>query len=643
MTAAEPNCKHLDNDVFTPTASAGIPYYVSSFLKILETVQSISPNLLTDSELQLARTIGTLSLPAKALLVRLVLRTDSRSHSHRLSTVALPPDCCPLSAALELADARLAILRDPDSPEEALHFLSKGELCQLLPGTPSASSSTKKNSNLTKQQLVEAILRQPTQSTLAIGPSNLTCRTAILLPQRLEKIRDSAGFLVSLRSSLTDFCSVLKFLYFLDFDTDFSTAILVDLKKLKFPAYSISRNLQLLIPSRPELNSLLFARQLQISIQQSMDLSLLNTAKSYFIDSIPAVKLSSPLLSRRFTPAYCYFCTLRCMCEALESQRLYSDAIRVLELLLGQDAVGTGHFGSLYVRLSINYKKAVRSSPADAIAACKRGLADRRVKAGSRLDLQVRLERLCGRPLLFKFKEIEITAARISAGVSGKKCRYEGSDGSCSVEQVALLHYMRQHGWRGFHCEGAIFSKLFGLLFYDILFDASVPGVFVTECQTHPLDLMTESFFESRCSSISKRLEELESAELVQSLLSENYGSHFGEFIAGVSWEEYPLEALLQIARCIPSHLLCFVCRILAEDFKHCRSGLPDLLLYREEAKEKGSFNAESRQSDPAENYLLVEVKGQGDRLSSSQKFWHMALSSVAANVEICHVRPTTD
>ena len=57
-------------------------------------------------------------------------------------------------------------------------------------------------------------------------------------------------------------------------------------------------------------------------------------------------------------------------------------------------------------------------------------------------------------------------------------------DQECSVEQLALQFYkLKMNFSDGLHCEGHIFHTMFGLAFWDIIFDASIPYVFQTPFQ----------------------------------------------------------------------------------------------------------------------------------------------------------------
>ncbi|KAK4905429.1 hypothetical protein LTR66_017813, partial [Elasticomyces elasticus] len=78
-----------------------------------------------------------------------------------------------------------------------------------------------------------------------------------------------------------------------------------------------------------------------------------------------------------------------------------------------------------------------------------------------------------------------------------------------SVESLALSHYRTYHNYKGYHSEGGILRALFGLLFYDILFETYIPNVFQTAYQTCPLDLHTDAFYSARLSEINQRINEI--------------------------------------------------------------------------------------------------------------------------------------
>eukprot|EP01138_Halocafeteria_seosinensis_P006560 gb/GECG01006706.1/.p1 GENE.gb/GECG01006706.1/~~gb/GECG01006706.1/.p1 ORF type:complete len:1399 (+),score=160.66 gb/GECG01006706.1/:1-4197(+) len=245
-----------------------------------------------------------------------------------------------------------------------------------------------------------------------------------------------------------------------------------------------------------------------------------------------------------------------------------------------------------------------------------------------------------------------------------------GTDLFSSVELRALEHYSTTAHWRGSHCEGRPLVSLFGLLFWDIIFNANVEdGVFVTAYQDAPLDIDSMSFFRRRESHILCRLQEIlhMNDHQLASYLADSYTAHFGEICRDVNWQ-YPLGFLQMLVCGLGARVVGKICYALSMNHKHLSSGLPDLLLWRislpgydhrrcnleedDEVQMGNSGNSEARPPYPSFPGLewaipagcgvqvkLVEVKGPRDRLSDKQNAWLQVLSSAGADVEVCYIR----
>ncbi|XP_042330802.1 fanconi-associated nuclease 1 isoform X2 [Sceloporus undulatus] len=201
----------------------------------------------------------------------------------------------------------------------------------------------------------------------------------------------------------------------------------------------------------------------------------------------------------------------------------------------------------------------------------------------------------------------------------------EPSTFMCSVEELALAHY-KQNGFnQGIHGEGSTFSTLYGLLMWDILFMDGIPDVFRNHYQAFPLDLYTDSFYENRQAALESRLELLynASAETLQDWIGDVWNAQEGKAAALISWERFSsLHQAQSLACCFGGPFLSGVFRRLSKDLRHCRGGLPDLVVWRSEDQQ----------------FKLVEVKGPNDRLSHKQMLWLAELQRLGAVVEVCHV-----
>lgn len=98
----------------------------------------------------------------------------------------------------------------------------------------------------------------------------------------------------------------------------------------------------------------------------------------------------------------------------------------------------------------------------------------------------------------------------------GRKRKYvqaseNGEKTYSSVEQTALDYY-RENGYpEGMHCEGALLGAAFCILFWDIIYDHHVEGVFICDYQSVPLDMHTKYFYLNRKERLQERLSDIKS------------------------------------------------------------------------------------------------------------------------------------
>ena len=199
-----------------------------------------------------------------------------------------------------------------------------------------------------------------------------------------------------------------------------------------------------------------------------------------------------------------------------------------------------------------------------------------------------------------------------------------------SVEQVALTHCIKKLGFTdGKHAETSTLTTLFGLLFWDIIFeDKQVKNVFVDRFQTRPLDLMSDFFYTNRKELIDSRLDLLDNSpiDIICELIASTWNTNQNTECSMVSWGLFSsVEQLLSLVRCFTSKQLTSLCRYFCTSYRYCRSGGPDLVVW----------------STKTNQCKFVEVKGPGDRLSQTQMVWLDFLISNSIDCEVMHVKGT--
>ncbi|OXG11528.1 fanconi-associated nuclease 1 [Cryptococcus neoformans Tu259-1] len=354
--------------------------------------------------------------------------------------------------------------------------------------------------------------------------------------------------------------------------------------------------------------------------------------------------------------------------EALGILHEYDNECMVLRALLAQRRWRRGKRGAWYNRLALVLMNHYNSSPAEkeeklreATQVCIDGLLDEATHLIYRPALSRRLTRLENKlnlpsderhisyASLLICETRELNAVRLpenrgavrakpwfgsvtreeedGEGTGGKdklvgKSLWMGKEGEIGVEQW-VLEWWGKKGYKGYHSESSILTTLFTLLIWPVLFHP-FPGAFETSYQTAPLDLGEDTFAPSRRKLLEDRLSEISKTKRALELLREvdDRERPRGTWAVGVDWG-YEKEDLEEILECLGGKALSGVCRMLAEEYRHRASGVPDLIVWNPETKDA----------------RFVEVKGPGDSLSETQKIWIDVLLSSGIQVEVCRVK----
>ncbi|KAJ1653903.1 hypothetical protein IWQ61_006071 [Dispira simplex] len=385
--------------------------------------------------------------------------------------------------------------------------------------------------------------------------------------------------------------------------------------------------------------------------EESLALELENIAPS---DPKSASSKVNRHYRRRFTVGYLCTRILHLGTTILANLKRYTEEANLLRKLLDQKVYSTGRRGKWYERLALVQMNYLTSKGQPKTVAytqsrttCLEALRDPTVHPAILHKIVKRLDRLetglgleektrCRLPSLIRQEApvVTITGTRTSTTPHSttsvvspsfsRQCYQSRNDQLISVEELALEHYETQ-GYLGYHAENSLYTMLFALLFWDILF-APVSGVFETPFQTAPLDLNTDAFYPDRQSVIVGHLATVEKDfEGILDIVDKRERPRATQCI-GVDWN-IARDDLLAMARGIGGKALAGICHTLARDYRHNRSGLPDLCLWH---PSKGTFKA-------------VEVKGPGDTLSETQRIWIDTLMALGVEVELCRVELAKD
>uniref|UniRef100_A0A673HLB8 Fanconi-associated nuclease n=1 Tax=Sinocyclocheilus rhinocerous TaxID=307959 RepID=A0A673HLB8_9TELE len=640
-----------------------LPYYLQNFRTVLEAVLENEDDrmLFNEEDFSTIHTFQQLSVPGQMLYVRLFQRKLKWLQVSKLEYTEISSDLKPVIQEL-VACGFLQTESELHDIQEVLDLLPAPELRNLA----KTFHLGRGGNGTQKQQLVEGLLQLGKQRSLFVGQNN----TAAVI---LKRAKQAAGSCVRLcRRSRAVFSRVL--LLFSLTDTleeeemaaggqgQLYTILLVNSGRLAFPEYTVNRSTRL-FEDRDDLiryETAMRALQEVIAAMQTGSWEdahvLYATAKATWQEMKDSCDLSHqeqlPVFLRCFTVGWTYTRILSRGVEILQRLRRYEDAVEELRNLLSQSVYCVDSRGRWWDRLALNLQQHLKKHE-QAICAIRDGLNDPLVRTGHKLSLHQRASRMKESASLKKYRLLlrDLPTVHVQdvthVTLRGQLFPHEGGMGKsvflraanedegstegrgtmvmCSVEELALEHYRTLGFDQGIHGEGSTFSTLFGLLMWDIIFIDGVPDVFRNPYQTCPLDLHTDCFYGNRRETIEARAEMLReaSAETLQELLADVWNAQEGRVCVLINWERFSsLQQAQSLVACLGGHFLSGVVLRMATDYRHCRGGLPDLVVW----------------STSNKKYKLVEVKGPNDRLSQKQQIWLDELHKLGADVEVCHV-----
>ncbi|KAM9311867.1 fanconi-associated nuclease 1 [Gastrophryne carolinensis] len=640
----------------------GQPYYLRNFLMVLQTVMDCEDDLslFNEEDVNILSAFKQLSVGGQKLYVRLFQRKLNWIKVNKIEYSEIGSDLTPYIEELKQNEF-LQSEQELEDLSEGLDLLSAPELKNLSKGFHL------KNPSAPKQQLVEEFLKLSRQrSIFSKGKNQSSLATAIL-----KKVKDTAGKAIRVCRTPRAVFSRVLLLFSLTQSMEveeaasggqslLSTVLMVNMGRMTFPKYTVQRSTRI-FQDREDLIRYESAMHRLVDIVVTMTNghwedahALFQSAKEEWDLLRNSTSLSShadlPLYLRCFTVGWVYTRILSRGVEILQRLHLYEEAVELLHLLLSQHTYCLDSRGRWWDRLVLNLHQHLKQTQ-KAVSLILEGLVDPYVRTGHQLSLYQRAVRMRDSPSCKKFHKMfsnlpEIIVEDVPhVTIKGKMCPQTGMAKSvflmesmveegdectlstvmCSVEELALAHY-RECGYeQGIHGEGSTFSTLYGLLMWDIIFMEGVPDVFRNAYQAFPLDLYTDSFYENRKEAIESRLQLIQEAstETLHSLMADVWNEHLGEAAALVSWERFSsLQQAQSLVSCLGGPLLSGICSKMSKDIRHCKGGLPDLVVWSAHRK----------------ICKLVEVKGPSDRLSHKQMVWLHELKKMGADAEVCHV-----
>ncbi len=186
--------------------------------------------------------------------------------------------------------------------------------------------------------------------------------------------------------------------------------------------------------------------------------------------------------------------------------------------------------------------------------------------------------------------------------------------------EAGAAHYFMKEGYGAFFSENIPWRSIFGLLFWDIIYDTNVQAIH-HPLQRVPSDFFLPDFYQKREHMLRERIGCFSCREELRSALITTFEEKFGITNVLVGWHEELLSQVLTITNLLSVDQLRLVLMEMATDLKDKTRGFPDLLIWKDDS------------------YSFVEIKSPTDHLSARQLYWQHFFREIGVSSRIVRVR----
>lgn len=169
-----------------------------------------------------------------------------------------------------------------------------------------------------------------------------------------------------------------------------------------------------------------------------------------------------------------------------------------------------------------------------------------------------------------------------------------------ATPEQAVVQQFRSRGLQAWHCENNLWQALFGLWFWQELFESDLAAVH-SEFDWRPRDLTTGQFYHRQQAALDAKLQLLASTEQATKQLLKQFAHAAQRHNALFRFYPELLAQLQLLIRYAPPQGLSHILRKMAQDYRSMSCGFPDLLVATQTGIE------------------FIEVKAPGDVLRRHQ------------------------
>ena len=185
--------------------------------------------------------------------------------------------------------------------------------------------------------------------------------------------------------------------------------------------------------------------------------------------------------------------------------------------------------------------------------------------------------------------------------------------------EFGVIDYYQNRGMKAEFTENHLWRSLFGLLFWDIIFDTDSLAIH-HPLQRSPSDLFKPTFFEKRKEKMEERLKMLEDEDATIVYMNRIFFEKFGLTNPLVQWYGGLFPLILTLLERLSPEQITLITLEMAKNLRQNLRGFPDLFIWADG------------------EYSFIEVKSPTDSLSNQQLFWLRFFESVNVRSKVLRV-----
>ncbi len=185
--------------------------------------------------------------------------------------------------------------------------------------------------------------------------------------------------------------------------------------------------------------------------------------------------------------------------------------------------------------------------------------------------------------------------------------------------EIGTLEYFKNQGFEGFFSENYWWNAMFGVLFWDIIFDEDQDAIH-HPFQLAPSDLRREDFWEKRQKQLLERTAILDEKGSFYAYIQAIISQKQGKANPLVFWHEDLFLHLSQGYEQLDADQIGVVLLEMGKNLKEYAKGFPDLFIWN------------------SDSYYFIEVKSPNDHLSAHQVFWLSFFKEIGIQAKVLKV-----